>query len=217
LFDRHGPDAQHLLQAVGYMVLIFGLTVVLFATLAAKLKLHGFAAAGLVLVGAPGSALGIGWLGWRFVAGVENTVRRFGIDGTSTPYKEQYSYQQALVMQGRLDDALESFEAVIAEQPESVDARLRAAELYARDKGNHARAAELFREVQRIESVSTGESVLATNRLVDLYNGPLGEPGRAMVELRRLIERCPSTPAAAHARDVLGRMKAVRRDGVGSD
>jgi hypothetical protein len=213
LFDRYGPDARMLLQAAGYMVLIFGLTVVLFAVLAAKLHLHGFAAAALVLVGAPGSALGIGWLGWRIAAGVENTVRRFAIDGTSTPYNEQHSYQQALVMQGRLDDALESFEAVIAEQPAAVVARLRAAELYARDKGNHVRAAELFREVQRIESVSTGELVLATNRLVDLYNGPLGEPGRAMVELRRLIERCPSTPAAAHARDVLARMKSISSPG----
>lgn len=213
LFDRHGPDAQHLLQAAGYMVLIFALTVVLFAVLAAKLQLHGFRAAAFVAMGATGSAAALGWLGYRAGSAVGDTWKRFAVDGTSTPYKEQYSYQQALVMQGRLDDALESFEAVIAEQPASVDARLRAAELYARDKGNHVRAAELFREVQRIESVSTGEFVLATNRLVDLFNGPLGEPGRAMVELRRLIERYPSTPAAAHARDVLARMKSTSSRG----
>ncbi|MGH7622660.1 MAG: tetratricopeptide repeat protein, partial [Gemmatimonadaceae bacterium] len=154
----------------------------------------------------------VGWLGYRAATAVGNTWLRFAVDGTSTPYKEQYSYQQALVMQGRLDDALESFEAVIAEQPAAIDARLRAAELYARDKGNHARAAELFRQVQRIESVSAGEFVLATNRLVDLLSGPLGESGRALVELRRLIERYPSLPAAEHARAVLRRMKTAESE-----
>jgi tetratricopeptide (TPR) repeat protein len=191
------------------MVLIFGLTVVLFGVLASQLALHGLTAVALILVGASGSTAAVGWLGLRAAGAVENTWRRFAVDGTSTPYKEQFSYQQALVMQGRLDDALESFEAVITEQPASVDARLRAAELYARARGNHARAAELFRQVQRIESVSTGEFILATNRLVDLYNGPLGEPGRAMVELRRLIERHPNSRAAAHAREVLARMKST--------
>jgi hypothetical protein len=209
LFDCNGPDAKFLLQGAGYVVLIFALTLVLFTVLTWKLQLHGLAAAAFILIGASGSAAAVGWLALRFVAAVGNTWMRFAVDGTSTPYKEQYSYQQTLVMQGRLDDALESFEAVIAEQPEAVDPRIRAAELYARDKANPGRAAELFREVQRIESVSTGEFVHATNRLVDLFSGPLGEPGRAMVELRRLIERCPNSPAAGHARDVLARMKSV--------
>lgn len=130
------------------------------------------------------------------------------VTGSSTPYTEQYSYQQALVMQGRQDDALESFEAVIAEKPDSVDARIKAAERYARDKGNSARAAELFREVQRIPAVSAGEYIYATNRLVDLFTGPLQEPGRALVELRRLIERHPDSAAAAHARGALADLKA---------
>jgi tetratricopeptide (TPR) repeat protein len=129
------------------------------------------------------------------------------VDGTSTPYKEQYSYQQSLVMAGKLDEALESFEAVIAEAPENVDARMRAAELYARDKGDARRAAELFREIQRIPGVSVGEDLYASNRLVDLLIGPLGEPARALVELRRLIDRYPSVPAAGHARDALARLK----------
>ena len=136
------------------------------------------------------------------------TYKHLMVSGSTTPYKEQYSYQQALVMQGRLDDALESFEAVIAEKPESVDARVKAAELYARDKGNFARAAELFREVQRIPTVTTGENIYATNRLVDLLTGPLQNPGRALVELRRLIERYPGSAAAEHARGALAELKS---------
>lgn len=207
MFDRHGPDAKFLLQVSGYMVLIFGMMLVLCTVITWKLQLRGLPVVAVIVVGASIGAAAVGWVGYRAGGAAGNIWWRFAVNGTSTPYKEQYSYQQALVMQGRLDDALESFEAVIAEQPTAVDARLRAAELYARDKGNHGRAAELLREVQRIESISTGEFILATNRLVDLLSGPLGEPGRAMAELRRLIERYPNAPAAAHARDVLRRMK----------
>ena len=119
------------------------------------------------------------------------------VGGSSTPYVEQYSQQQALVMQGRVDEALQSFEAIIDAAPGNVDARIKAAELYAGDHRDPARAAELFRQVQRIPGVAPGSDVYASNRLVDLLVGPLADPGRAMVELRRLIERHPGTTAAS--------------------
>jgi tetratricopeptide (TPR) repeat protein len=130
------------------------------------------------------------------------------IDGSSTPYTEQYSEQQALVMQGKLDEALASFESVIKEKPESIDARIRAAELYARDKGNHQRAAELFRQAQRVPTIAHGQDVYVAHRLVDLFTGPLNEPRRALVELRRLIERYPLSAAADRARGALATLKA---------
>ena len=81
------------------------------------------------------------------------------VDGASTPYVEQYSYQQALVMQGRVDDALASFEAIIAERPDR-DRRAppRGGALYDRERKNFARAAALFREVQRIAIGVPGRS-----------------------------------------------------------
>jgi hypothetical protein len=84
---------------------------------------------------------------------------------------------------------------------------VRAAELYDRERGNPARAAELFREAQRIEACSVGEHVYIAHRLVDLYTGPLDQPGRALVELRRLIERFPAHPAADQARHALAALK----------
>ena len=109
------------------------------------------------------------------VASRRSRVRqRFTMGGSSTPYKEQYSREQALVMRGEVDEALRSFEAVLAEKPDAIDPRIKAAELYAKEKGDHRRAAELFREVQRIAPITPGEDVYATNRLVDLYTGPLG-------------------------------------------
>lgn len=204
LFDRHGPAAADLVRAWSYGFMVFGLVVgvggsqmgfsiLLFVVAAAA----GAATAGFAL----GIANGVGWV-WK----------RFMVDGASTPYIEQYSYQQALVMQGKLDDALASFEAVIAEHPDAVDARLRAAELYDREKRNHHRAAQLFREVQRAENVTAGDFILATHRLVDLLTGPLNEPGKALGELRKLIDRYPGSPAADNARAALNALKA--RQGV---
>jgi Uncharacterized protein conserved in bacteria len=110
--------------------------------------------------------------------------------------------------QGRLDEALASFESVIRDNPERVDARIRAAELYSREAGNPQRAAELFREAQRISTITSGQDVHVSHRLVDLLIGPLNDPGRALVELRRLIERYPGTPAALRAREALATLKA---------
>lgn len=206
LFDRHGPAAVDLMRAFSYGLVVFSLTLSV-----------GWAQAGFsiglvvaaVLFGAAVyfSALAFsGAIGW--------TWKRFMVDGASTPYVEQYSYQQSLVMAGRLDDALESFEAVIAAQPGAIDPRVKAAELYDREKRNHRRAAELFREAQNIETIATGQYVYVTNRLVDLYTGSLNEPGRALVELRKLIDRCPGTPAAEQARAALKVLKSRHLGGM---
>jgi hypothetical protein len=199
-FDRHGPEGLQHIKALGYGMMVFGLV---FGTLISRLGFHWWIpfvalAAGIVVGG-----MGF-WLGEAAGA----TYKHLMVNGSSTPYVEQYSYQQALVMQGKLDEALESFEAVIAEKPGEVDPRMRAAELYDREKKNAIRAAELFRDVQRIETCPAGTFIYATNRLVDLYTGPLNQPGKALGELRKLIDKYPGTPAAEQARVGLATLKA---------
>src|SRR5258708_32784082 len=75
----------------------------------------------------------------------EKAVTGLIASGHTTPYVEQYSYQQALVMQGRLDEALSTLEVIVAEPNSTTDVRIRAAELYARAENKPARAAALFR------------------------------------------------------------------------
>jgi hypothetical protein len=137
-----------------------------------------------------------------------NSYTHIMVSGASTPYTEQYSYQQSLVMKGEIDGALASFEAIISEKPRTVTARVKAAELYIKERKNHQRAFELFREIQRIPAVSAGDYVYATNRIVDLYVGPLNEPGKARVELRKLVEQFPTSPAAANARIALTELRS---------
>lgn len=70
-----------------------------------------------------------------------------------------------------------------------------------------AAGADTVRAVQRRPAVSARDDIAASNRLIELLAGPLGEPGRAMVELRRLIDRHPGTDAAARAKLVLAELK----------
>jgi tetratricopeptide (TPR) repeat protein len=200
LFDRLGPDAGLLLRAVGAGVLVFGVAV------AALILKVGFSVTLLLIGVAAGIATGA--FTFYLAHGVGSVVRAVAFDGAGTPYREQFSYQQALVMQGKVDDAIASFEALIVEHPHDVDIRIRAAELCAREKRDAARAADFFRAAQKLASISPGEEIYVTNRLVDLYIGPLNNPGRALIELRRLIDRYPGSPMAINAQAALTTIKA---------
>lgn len=200
LFDRSGPDAVFILRAAGYGIMVSGISV---SVLAIKL---GFSLTILCISLIAGAA--VAFATYFFALGIGKVAKHVWVDGSSTPYREQYSYQQALVMQRKVDEALTSFESLIAERPEDADIRIRAAELCAREKQDFVRAAEFFRAAQRVRSITPGEDVLVTNRLVDLYTGPLNTPGRALVELRRLIDRHPDSPAAINARVALATLKS---------
>jgi hypothetical protein len=200
LFDRHGAAAWDYMRAWSYGAMVFGLTV---AVLTLHVGFHWWTIPVGLVAGAAIAASGL-----VVAHSVASTWKHLMVEGSSTPYVEQYSHQQALVMQGKIDEALASFELVINREPGSIDVRIRAAELYAREKGNHRRAAELFRQAQRIATIAAGQDVYVSHRLVDLYTGPLNEAGRALVELRRLIERHPGTAAAEQARKALAELKA---------
>jgi hypothetical protein len=196
------------LKALAYGIMVLGLTIPLFGAAAAKLGLQNpWLALAFIGGGSLTSAIVAYSVGLTVGNTIGETVKAVTVSGASTPYVEQFSYQQALVMQGKVDDALESYEAIINERPGRVDAHIRAAELYASEKRNWKRAAELFRDAQAIPTISVGEDVYVTNRLVDLYTGPLATPSRALIELRRLIDRYPDSVGAGHAREVLSRMK----------
>ena len=209
LFDRHGAAAADILRAWAYGLMVFGVTM---GAISFSMAAGGASPTLLQWLEALGASALFGavagFSGMLISRGVGKGWKHVMVDGSTTPYEEQYSHEQSLVMRGQIDAALASFEAILQGNPDAVKPRLRAAELYAREQGNHVRAAQLLAEVQRIPTVSVGDFVYATHRLVDLYTGPFNEPGRAMVELRRLVERFPGTPAAVQARDALATLKA---------
>ena len=204
-----GPDDALQAQALVFGIFVFFLTMAAGALVGA----HGGSRmmsglAGLVI---PAALAGYGtYRGSLWLANSAGSVAKAYTlpDGDHTPYEEQFSHEESLAARGDVPGALAAYERVIAERPSAVLPRTRAAELYAARGGNPARAAELFREVRAIEGVARRDALYACSRLVDLYDGVLDEPGRALVELRRIIEQYPGTPVANHARDALPRMKA---------
>lgn len=182
-------------------------------TLATRLGVPaGFLTACAGLVGGATGFIG----GVVFVARFANgTARRVGAfvlpSGRTTPATRDFSMEDALVMRRDFLGALASYEAIMAAEPHLVAARLRAADLYAAQGIDPRRAEALFREVQRIPSVPPRDDVYASSRLVDLYTGVLDDTGRALVELRRLVERHAGTRAADDARRGLDALKARLR------
>ena len=213
--QRQRADAGNVLRLGGYLVLIFA-GMLLIGFLLARLRGIG-GVTGIAFAWTFASVLtaatGIFILKLTGAAGATARAITFPT-GASVPYEEQFSYQESMAARGDVAGALESYAAIIAERPTAVLPRVRAAELHARDDRDPARAADLFRGVRDLPQSSRFDVLYASNRLVDLYVGPLADPGRAQVELRRIIERFPGTPTSERAREALAAIKARLKEGL---
>ena len=127
--------------------------------------------------------------------------------GASTPYQRQFSSQEALAAHGRVEEALMAYETELQVKPHDLALVMKAAELYLEHKQDPERAAELLRRVRRIDGAPPEKVLYASHRLVDLYLGPLHDRGRAIVELRVIIDRFPNSQAATFAREGLLKLK----------
>lgn len=218
LLDRLGPDGAMEIRARFSATLGFLVTAPICAMAS---QYRPLTAPHPVLTGVVGGALGAGliYVMMSRMPGLAGDVatRVTMPRGTTTPYEEQFSFEESLAARGDVAGALAAFEQAIAERPGVVAPRMRAAELYAGRGANPARAAELFREIRGIEGVSGRDALYACSRLVDLYDGPLDDPGRALVELRRIIEQHPTSRVAEHARAALPRLKARLQESRAAD
>ena len=154
-----------------------------------------------------------GALARAFAFGLVQSVLAFlgpisGPTGESTPYERDFSQEQALVARGDAAAALALYERRIAEAPGDWEARIRAADVLAREMKDAARAAALFREAARLPGVPVRREVYAVQRFVDMHAGPLGDVGPALSELARLAARHAGTDVAREARTAIARLKA---------
>lgn len=206
--DRQGPDGALAIRAITTAGIMFFVMLLVWGLVAKQQGLDGWRAAVCTLGGALASAWVVYWVSFNFSGAAGAVAKSVTLpSGESTPYEEQYSWQESLAARGDIAGALESYEAVIGERPGAVAPRQRAAELYAQNGRDPHRAAALFREIRESSQATVRDRRYASSRLVDLYDGPLADPGRAVVELRRLIEHFPGSPEAAFARDALPRLK----------
>lgn len=200
LFDRLGPDAGLRLRLVGPSFIFFALIMVGL--------MRGGVSFWLSIPLALGGALVIAAIIARFSdAAGAGFLSFIWPSGSSTPYAKQYSLQESLAIRGDTAGAIAAYEAVIAEDPGDVEARVRVAELHASKGANPQRALEVFKDARRVSGITPERDLYISNRIIDLLRGPLGDEGRALVELRRMVQLHPGSRDASFARDAIAKMK----------
>jgi tetratricopeptide (TPR) repeat protein len=208
LLDKLGPDAMRYVAAGKYGVVVLGLSFPATYVLGSeRIGLSGLPLMAFTLIcSLTLSSAAMAWglkLGNMAGAGAEHVY----MGGSSTPYEDGFSQEQALVMKRDYAGALQMYEEKILLTPTSARLLVAAADLYATLGENPKRAAELYKEVQRLKDVDPGQDIYVSNKLADLYLGKLKEPGRALVEFRRLMTRYPGTVAEKHAKSAIANLK----------
>jgi len=124
-----------------------------------------------------------------------------------------YSSIETLVARGHYQAAADAYADRARNPAERVEATLRRAAVLAGPLG-HPETAAVELDSLRTTPLSSRDDFRVGLALVDLYERRLKEPGRAMGELRRLIDRYPTAQGARRLRTALGELKAQRQAAV---
>jgi len=136
--------------------------------------------------------------------------------GDTTAYQPTFSHIEAIEIRGDLDGAAQAWADACAEHPTNALVWVKAGDFHLRLRKDPASALTHFRVVRDLPGAGPELVRYAQAKIVDLHLGPLADEGRALVELRRLIERFPGTREAEQARAALARLKAERSRGADS-
>ena len=118
-----------------------------------------------------------------------------------------YSGIETLVARGELAAAAEAYRERARNPLERTEATIRHAALLAGEM-DQPETAVIELDNLRQGPLSARDEFRIGLALVELYRDRLGEPGRAMAELRRLIDRYPGEPATARLRAMLAELKS---------
>jgi hypothetical protein len=124
-----------------------------------------------------------------------------------------YSGIETLAARGHLQAAAEAYAERAQNPAERVEATLRRAALLA-DPLTQPETAAVELDGLRSHPLSGRDDFRVGLALVDLYEHHLDQPGRAMAELRRLIDRYPTASGARRLRAALGALKSQRFEGT---
>ena len=178
----------------------------------------------LLLLGAPllviaggavgGFALGKG-IGLVLLGSSGRAAQTIYAPATAGRYARTHSNIDAMEAKGDFRGAAAAWEDVARSEPANPWPLLRSGELFLRELHEPATALDRFRRAREAAGITPEQHLYVSQKMIDLYLGPLGDEGRALVELRRLIDRHPGTREADGARAALQRLKAGPRDAAG--
>jgi hypothetical protein len=120
-----------------------------------------------------------------------------------------YSAIETLVARGHLQAAADAYAERARNKSQRVDATLRRAALLAGSLGQPETAAIELGNL-RSGPLKPRDDFRVGLALVEVYEDDLEDPGRAMAELRRLIDRYPTAQGARRLRVALANLKSKR-------
>jgi tetratricopeptide (TPR) repeat protein len=161
----------------------------------------GLGSVPLMLVGA------IVWLFW--IARYMLLTQVLDPSGNSTPYIDQHSDIAAMVARGAYAEATEAYRSAIAANSGDVVACEQLAQLALHELNDPDLALFAFREAE-LRAAEPPRRLGYALHIVGVCRDRLHDPGRTMVELRRVLERYPEAPNAASLRAELDQLKAQR-------
>ncbi len=134
----------------------------------------------------------------------------FAPSGDSTAYTPTFSHIDTLEIRGDFDGAATAWDVAILENPGLPGVIAKAADFHLRARKDPARALSLYLQARQLNAGGTDLRRYVQQKIVDLYLGPLAEEGRALAELRRLIDAFPDSREAESARVALAEIKSRR-------
>lgn len=135
------------------------------------------------------------------------------VSGGLTRIGTTYSSIESLAVQGHHEAAAQAYAERARNPAERVEATLRRSQLLAGPlREPESAAVEL--DSLRAHALSPRDDLRVGLALVDLYENRLDSPGRAMGELRRLIDRYPTGQGARRLRAALRELKSQRYPGL---
>ena len=137
-------------------------------------------------------------------------AQRIYMPGAAGTYAQTHSQIDTLEARGDYRGAVASWEAVAVSQPDDPWPLIRAGEIYLRTLNEPEMALDRFSQARETPGIRAAHERYVSQKIIDLYLGPLGDEGRALVELRRLIERHPRTREAEGARSAIAGLKGLR-------
>lgn len=125
-----------------------------------------------------------------------------------------YSAIETLVARGHLQAAADAYAERARNKSQRVDATLRRAALLAGLLGQPETAAIELDNLRASPTLKPRDDFRVGLALVELYEDDLKDPGRAMAELRRLIDRYPTAQGARRLRVALANLKSKRFEAI---
>lgn len=116
-----------------------------------------------------------------------------------------YSMEQSLAAQGRIDEAVRAYERACRERPEEPRPILLAAEML-RAAGRFREAVVWYRRALALPRVDARRAGILTRYVWELCAVALDDPAEAEADLHALVDRFPAEPVAEWARERLATM-----------